>query len=140
MTVRILQSHLSEIGEAFLTGNFDQFLNCVALPLEVITRRANLWLESEEMLEESFTVFTDTLWALGVDRIERRAVSVTGMTNRCIFGRYASCWMCKAEKVSPLYTANITLEHQVQCWKTTSLALQTDDMRLPLMPPHLLTV
>lgn len=140
MTVRILQSHLSEIGEAFLKGNFDRFLNCVALPLEVITRRAHLWLETEEMLEESFSAFTDSLWDLGVDRIERRAVSVTDVTNRCIFGRYASCWMCNAEKVSPLYTTNITLEHQVQCWKTSSLGLQTDDMRLPLMPPHLLTV
>lgn len=133
MTVRILQSYLSELGEAFLAGDFERYSALVALPLEVRTRCANLWVEDPMSLEEGFDCQFAEACALGVERIERRAITVTSMSNRCIFGRCASHWLCGRAEVVLSYTADITLEMYQPCWKMSAFGLQSEDTRWPLM-------
>ncbi|MFD2174428.1 hypothetical protein [Rhodobacter lacus] len=138
MTLRILQSHLSELGDAFLAGDFERYMACTVLPLEVRTRRATLWVEGELSLEEGFDCYFNEACAMGVERIERRAVSVTGVTNRCLFGRFASCWLRESAEVVLSYTAEITLETHRLGWKTSALGFRSEDTRWPLMPHKLM--
>lgn len=137
MAIGIPKNHLTTMSDAILDGDFERYLSCVALPLKVTTNSSTFWIETEEMLEEGFDAFSDMMLSLNVNCIARRAITVTGITNRRIFGRYASSCMKDRDEIVPLYTADITLELQEDLsWKTSSIDLQIDNRRWPIMVPR----
>lgn len=133
-----MQDHLAEVAQAFLVGDFDRYLACVSLPLEVKTRVAHLWIEDCDMLEEGFEAYSEALEALGVDRIELKALSVSACTNQTITGRYSARLMRRRDLMVPVYTSGLTMERHDLHWKTRGFSLPSSDTRWPLMPHKLI--
>lgn len=140
MTVRILQEHLAQIANAMLSGDFDRFACCMSMPLEVSTRRAHLWVEDLDMLEDGFEAYSDSLMSMGVDGFDQRAISITAVTNRCIHGRSASCWTRRDDMVVPMTSTGVTLEWHDRHWKASHFVLASEDTRWPLMPHKMLVM
>ena len=133
--LQVMQSWLDEAGNATLVGDWDTYRACVVLPFHLITEKATMVVDTEDVLRRGFDEFRQNLAIMRVTDYIRLGESAAEIGPDLIAGRYVTHLMSNAHRIVPPFRSHVTLRRQGNRWCAASIVNALSNTQWPIASP-----
>lgn len=117
----LFQLILDRISTAFLSGDSDAWLDCLSLPLQMVTRHGVNAFETPDAIRADFALYQREFEIHGITDIIREAKTAEVIDGDQMVGTYTTHILRGATHVVPPWDASMTLRCENGLWRVTTV-------------------
>lgn len=129
----ILQRYLDEMSDFVLRERFDEYCSRIQLPLNIVTKAANLKVSTIADLELGFDDFTEMILNLGVTDMVRTVKAAYYYRIGHVVGVYETQILNQDRLVLPKFHSKMWIGQFGGVWKAVKIHNTTYEARWPML-------
>jgi hypothetical protein len=129
----ILQTYLDDVAKAVVAERFEDYAECVQLPLRILTSSANLNVTTLDDLRDGFDDFVEMIQSHGVTHMVRPVKAAVFQGNDHIVGIYETRLMAGDRLALPVFHSKMWIGCYGGVWKAIKIHNTTKEARWPML-------